>query len=135
MRHIVKERAIKKLILKHGHDLEKFFIGTGDTYSLSENGSRFIFDASKRAAAVKRNAEFAIKYFDTYDFYIVWKCRQPATSNRTVWRSIYSVDANTVLESYHHGVYKHVDVRWGDEEIVLVFSWNELENFIAALHP
>ena len=133
MRHRAQEQTIKQLILDNGLPLSDFLIGTGDTYSTRKTESRFEFDATDRKEAQEKKAKYAIKYFAAHDLYIVWSCRHPAPYQRYIWRGKYSIDANSVFERCGNTVYKHADVSWGDEEKVLVFSWEQLTNFVSSL--
>lgn len=131
---IETKRRIHETILKCGLDASVFIVGVGSGYNKKK---RFVFDVSNRRDFDRAKIEYAIKYFADYQFYIVWKNLQTKKDGCSVRRSVFSVDADGVLQNFefspHKVVYKRADTRGGYEETVHIFSWDELVKFIESL--
>lgn len=126
------ERAkVYKILDENKIDRKRFVIGAGETYT--RKNKRFEFAAQNRTEIREKTAEYAIKYFTAYDFYLVWQIEK-ISNGRTVKIEKFSVAYDEVMEAARQKRNAKKDVEyagWG-EETVRIFSFEELKLFLAA---
>ena len=135
MNYVKKRNDIDNLFLANGFSKTDFVVGIGKTYSLKGNKPRFVFDAKNRDPIFNKTAQYAVKYFFDYDFYIIWKTNRNAKANKTQYCTVFSIDADDALEAYKRNVSAHkgVGFRWNFKESVEVVDIENLKNLISSL--
>ena len=127
------ERAKVRALIRQNNIAEsRFVIGAGETYSKKKR--RFEFHATNRPEILNRTAQYAVKYFSAYDFYLVWEVAGQS-KNKSCRRTVFSAAYDDVMKACEtkRPLIKGVEYPWWGEERVMVLSLSELETFITTL--
>ena len=128
-----EERKKIYLMLKtKGIDSSLFVVGTGQSYT--QEKALFEFDARDRKEIREQTAVYAIKYYKSYNIYLVWHIVQ-WSKWRNVRRGKFSAAYSDVMTAITQksSVQKGVEYRWRGQETVKVLTYEELEEFLETI--
>ena len=124
-----ERKKIYSILKTIGIDPSLFVVGAGKTYT--QKKALFEFNARDRKEIREQTAVYAIKYYESYNIYLVWHIVQ-WSKWRNVRRGKFSAaysDVTTAI-TQKSSVQKGVEYRWRGQETVKVLTYEELEKFI-----